>query len=158
MCYVWRIRAAYMLVWGYNEWIWVKHHRLKPVLTEVQRIACGFTAGMASFCFALLILLYTLICCLVSCLITPTLTFHITLNKTENFKNQTNCFISCPTFVCAHVVLDPASSVWTSVLLPLCGFSLLALAASSLRQVESVKLKNVHRQRVKKWHSIHISC
>lgn len=49
------------------------------------------------------------------------LSLLINLNNTENLKNQTRCFISCPTYVGIHDLMSSFSTVWTSVLLPLCG-------------------------------------
>lgn len=114
MSYFWMMRVNFNSVWPslhvredlMNEYD-TKVTGWSLSLTELQRTACGFTAGMASFCFAVLILLNILICYPVSCLMTPPSSFISPRITLKTSSNQTSGFISRPTSVCIHVVLTP---------------------------------------------------
>lgn len=148
MCYFWRLRATLILSCYVRErGVWWLNN-----MTEVQRIARGFAAGMASFCFAVLILLNAFICYLVSCLITPPSPSTSPPITLKNLKNQTSCFISYPTFHCFVVPIficvdiSVASSVWFFLAGTRC-----FIPESSRRWREANSWKKFH-----KWDRIHI--
>lgn len=132
-------------IWAFNKKV---HFLLWMYVRERWNLVMmRSTAGMASFCFAVLIL-FSFICYLVSCLIIPhhhppyQTPIALTTSKTSCFFFMSHIWLSSCLAVLIYIFLDMifASSVWSSSLAP---------AASSQGQVEFVKLllKKLYKQK-----------